>query len=161
MSPDPANPQISTNALHLVRIALGLNYFHFGYLKFYPDLSSAEVLAGYTVQRLSLYWLTPETALRSIAVLECVIGCAFLFNVMLRWITPLFLFHMAGTFLPLFLLPEICFKFAPLAPTLEGQYILKNFVLLSAGWLVLAPHCKSRRASVVAPPTPCEPEIIS
>lgn len=144
-----------------MRIALGLNYFHFGYLKFYPDLSSAEVLAGYTVQRLSFYGLSPEIAMRSIAVLECVIGCAFLFNVLLRWMAPVFLIHMAGTFLPLFLLPEICFKFAPLAPTLEGQYILKNFVLLSAGWLVLAPHCKSRCAPVVASPAPSERDIIS
>lgn len=160
MFSDSANRvQISASSLHLVRLALGLNYFHFGYLKFYPDLSSAENLAGYTVQRLSLYWITPENALRCIAILECLIGCAFLFNVFLRWLTPLFIFHMIGTFLPLVLLPEICFKFVPLAPTMEGQYILKNLVLLSAGWMVLAPHCKFRR-SVTTSPSHFEPEVV-
>ena len=52
---------------------------------------------------------------------------------------------MAATFAPIFLLPEFAFKFAPVAPTLEGQYILKNLVLVSAGWLVFAPHLASLR----------------
>ena len=135
---------VPNSSLDLIRLALGLNYIHFGYLKFFPDLSPAEVLANYVGQRLAHYWIDPGTALLVVAVLECLIGAAFLFNIGLRWVAPLFFFHMAATFLPLFLLPEVTFKFAPLAPTLEGQYILKNFVLLSAGWVVLAPHMHYR-----------------
>jgi uncharacterized membrane protein YphA (DoxX/SURF4 family) len=128
------------NAVHMVRLSLGLIYFHFGFLKFYPDLSPAEIIASYTAERMSLHWLDSATALQWIAILECVIGLCFLFNVFLAWVAPLFFFHMAATFAPILLLPEFAFKFAPLAPTIEGQYILKNLVLVSAGWIVLAPH---------------------
>ena len=136
----------------LIRLSLGLIYFHFGFLKFYPDLSPAEVIASYTAQKMSLYWLDSVTVLWLIAVLECVIGFGFLFNLWLRWIGLLFYFHMAATFVPVFILPEFAFKFAPLAPTIEGQYILKNFVLMAAGWVLLAPHfrefkCLRRSAS--------------
>jgi len=130
----------------MVRLSLGLIYFHFGFLKFYPDLSPAEIIASYTAQRLSLHWLDADTVLWIIAVLECGIGLCLLFNVLMRWVAPLFFFHMAATFAPIFLLPEFAFKFAPVAPTLEGQYILKNLVLVSAGWLVFAPHLTSLRS---------------
>jgi hypothetical protein len=46
---------------------------------------------------------------------------------------------------PLFVLPEFTFKFAPFGPTLEGQYILKNTVFLAAGLTVLWPSCFPRR----------------
>jgi uncharacterized membrane protein YkgB len=124
----------------LIRISLGIIYFHFGFLKFYPDLSPAEIIASYTAERLSLHSLDSATVLLVIAILECVIGLGFLFNCMLRWVGLLFFFHMAATFAPIFILPEIAFKFAPLAPTLEGQYVLKNLVLVAAGWVLLEPH---------------------
>lgn len=130
----------SAGSIHLIRISLGLIYFHFGYLKFYPDLSPAEVLAGYTAQILSSYAMNAHTVLLVVAVLECVIGLGFLFNICMRWVAVLFFFHMAATFLPLFVLPEFAYKFVPFAPTIEGQYILKNFVLVAAGWAVFSPH---------------------
>ena len=150
MNTDP--PSASTASLgatpashHFIRLSLGLIYFHFGFLKFYPDLSPAEILASYTAEKMSFHWLDSVTVLWIIAVLECVIGLGFLFNVFLRWIGLLFFFHMAATFIPVFILPEFAFKFAPLAPTLEGQYILKNFVLVAAGWVLLEPHFRHFR----------------
>jgi hypothetical protein len=125
-----------------IRLSLGLVYLHFGLLKFYPDLSPAEMISGYTAQRLSCYWLDSGEVLFLIAILECFIGGCFLLNVFLRWVAPLFFFHMAATFLPIFLLPELTFKVAPFAPTFEGQYILKNLVLVSAGWVVLSPYLR-------------------
>jgi uncharacterized membrane protein YkgB len=43
---------------------------------------------------------------------------------------------MLGTITPLFLFPELCFNQFPFAPTLEGQYIIKNVVLISAGIVI-------------------------
>ena len=63
----------------------------------------------------------------------------------MRTVAVLFTFHMAATFLPLLVLPEYAFKFVPFAPTMEGQYIIKNLVLVSAGWAVLAPYFKGFR----------------
>jgi hypothetical protein len=56
---------------------------------------------------------------------------------------------MPGTMLPLFLLPEVCFVQVPWVPTLEGQYIIKNLVLISAGLVIGA---TVRGGRVVADP---------
>ena len=124
----------------LLRWALGIVYFHFGFLKFFADLSPAELLAEQTIIRLSLFWLDAELALRLLAAFECVIGLGFIFDMKPRWIFFLFLAHMAGTFTPIFLLPGFAFKVVPFCPTFEGQYILKNLVFVAAGWTVLYPR---------------------
>lgn len=125
-----------------LRIALGVVYLHFGILKLFPDLSSAEMIAGQTIMRLSWSWLDPHTAVLALAVFECAIGLAFLLGIGRRWMPLVFFAHMAGTAVPLFLLPELVFKIAPFAPTLEGQYILKNLVFVAAAWIVLVPEMR-------------------
>lgn len=130
-----------------LRIALGIVYFHFGILKFFPDLSPAEMLASQTIMSLSWQWLDAHSALRVLAIFECAIGAGLLLNVFMRTTFVLFLLHMIGTFLPLYYLPEYAFKVSPLAPTLEGQYILKNIVFVAAGWTVLMPNVLPRKAS--------------
>lgn len=89
--------------------------------------------------RMSGYQMGADLALRSLAVMEVLIGIGFILNICLRWVSILFFAHMAGTFLPLFFLPELTFKYAPFAPTIEGQYIIKNLVFLAAGWAILLP----------------------
>lgn len=122
-----------------VRLSLGYIYLHFGVLKFFPDLSPAEVLASYTTMKLAGFSLDADAALFWVAIMECIIGVGFLLKTWMRLAGILFLVHMAGTLLPLFILPEFAFKFFPFAPTTEGQYILKNLVLIAAGWAVVAP----------------------
>ena len=128
-----------------MRIALGIVYFHFGFLKLFPDLSAAEMLAGQTVMRLSDGAIDANSALFYLAIMECALGIAMLFNVLMRFAFVLFLFHMLGTFTPLFVLPELTFKISPLAPTMEGQYILKNIVFVAAGWAVFFPALFQRQ----------------
>ena len=130
---------------HLLRLALGLIFFHFGFLKFFPDLSPAEMIASQTVMRMTGGSVDARTAMCWLALLECSIGVGFLLNAGLRIVSVLFLLHMVGTFMPLFVLPELAFKMGVLAPTLEGQYILKNIVFVAAGWTVLLPHCLRAR----------------
>ena len=128
----------------LLRLSLGIVFFHFGFLKFFPDLSPAEMLASQTVMQVSGGELDARSAMWWLALLECTIGLGFLFNVGLRFVSALFLLHMIGTFTPLFFYPELAFRIG-LAPTLEGQYILKNLVFVAAGWTVLLPHCLPKR----------------
>ena len=132
---------------HLLRFALGVVFFHFGFLKFFPDLSPAEMIASQTVMRLTGGNFDARTAMWWLALLESAIGVGFLLNMGLRFVSVLFLLHMIGTFMPLFVLPELVFKMGVLAPTLEGQYILKNIVFVAAGWTVLLPHCLPARWS--------------
>jgi len=121
-------------------LALGFVYLHFGLLKFFPDLSPAELIATQTVMAFSMNLLDASTAQFSLAILETVLGLGLIFNAFPRFIFGLFALHMIGTFLPLFLLPEFAFKIAPFAPNLEGQYIFKNIVYVAAGWTVLMPE---------------------
>ena len=123
-----------------LRLSLGFVYFHFGLLKFFPDLSPAELIGTQTVMMVSLHLLDAHTALVFLAVLECAIGLGLIFNLFPRLTFVLFSAHMVGTFMPLFVLPEFTFKFAPVAPNMEGQYIFKNLVFVAAGWTVLRPH---------------------
>jgi uncharacterized membrane protein YkgB len=134
-----ANPGPPT----FLRLAAGFVYFYFGLLKFFPDLSDAELLAGQTLIRLSLRWLDANTAIFWLAVIECTIGLSFLFNIGMRWTFFLFLAHQVSTFIPLFILPELTFKFVPFAPTMEGQYIMKNLISVAAGWTVMLPAVKA------------------
>ncbi len=133
-----------------LRLALGFVYFHFGVLKFYPDLSPAELIATQTVMSASFHFFDASSAQFSMAIMETVIGLGLILNVFPRITFFLFFLHMTGTFLPLVLLPEFTFKVAPLAPTIEGQYIFKNIVFVAAGWTVLLPQVLPRRQHVNA-----------
>ena len=76
---------------HLLRLALGLIFFHFGFLKFFPDLSPAEMIASQTVMRLTGGSFDARTAMWWLALLECSIGVGFLLNAGLRFVSVLFL----------------------------------------------------------------------
>lgn len=119
----------------LLRLALGYVYFHFGILKFYPDFSPAEMIGTQSILAVLGTGLPAPTALKALAILEIAIGIGFLFGLMPRLTRALFTIHIAGTFLPLAVFPELTFQFFPFAPTFEGQYVLKNLVLLTAGWI--------------------------
>ena len=135
-----------------LRLALGYVYLHFGFLKFFPDLSPAEMIATQTVMAFTMHLLDASTSQFYLAILECTIGLGLLFNIFPRLVFGLFVFHMFGTFLPLFLLPEFTFKIAPFAPNLEGQYIFKNVVYVAAGWTVLMPEIFSQCRKTEATP---------
>jgi ABC-type uncharacterized transport system permease subunit len=57
-------------------------------------------------------------------------------GVLLRTVLGLMLVQMAGTLAPLAIFPDEVFLYFPYAPTLEGQYIIKNAVLVSAGIVI-------------------------
>ena len=132
-------------AVKPIRASLAIVYFHFGVLKFFPDLSSAEMLATQTILCLRL-GVDVHTILYGLALFECSIALMLVLHVSMRVVFPLFILHMLGTFLPVFFLPELAFKYLPLAPNLVGQYIIKNFVFIAAGWaLYLAdPSCQGQ-----------------
>ncbi len=136
----------SSRSPTFLRLALGYIYLHFGFLKFFPDLSPAELIATQTVMAVSMHTLDATTAQFLLAIMETAIGLGLFFNLFPRFVFGLFIAHMAGTFLPLLLLPEFTFKIAPFAPTLEGQYIFKNIVYVAAGWTVLKPEISFRKS---------------
>ncbi|MFD1733839.1 hypothetical protein ACFSC4_25675 [Deinococcus malanensis] len=71
-----------------------------------------------------------------LATWECAIGLGLLSGRFLRLTLVLLFAQMASTFLPLVFFPEETFTVLPWVPNLEGQYIIKNLVLVSAGLVV-------------------------
>lgn len=140
--------------LLLLRLSLGLVFFWFGFLKFFPGLSPAQDLATRTIEVLSFGLLPPEVSIYILAVWECLIGLGLLVGRYIR-VTLLLLFvQMLGTITPVFLFPSEVFLRIPYAPTLEGQYIIKNMVLISAA-LVLGATVRGG-GMVVEPGEPIE-----
>ena len=138
-------------AYHATRISLAFVYFYFGVLKFFDGCSPAESLAGETIHIMFMELFSAESALQALAIFESALGILFLSNKLPKVAFLLFLAHMAGTFTPLILLPEVAFNGSPLMPTLVGQYIWKNVVYVAAVSAVFAP---------IVFPANSEPEIV-
>jgi uncharacterized membrane protein YkgB len=120
----------------LLRISVATVYLWFGVLKFFPGLSPAQELAARTIGTLSFGLVTPAAAVFLLAVLETTIGLGLLVGRYLRVVLPLMLAQMAGTVAPLLLFPSETFTIPPVAPTLEGQYIIKNLVFVCAALVI-------------------------
>ncbi len=120
----------------LLRVSVGIVFLWFGFLKFFPGLSPAQELAGRTIEILSFGVVKPAVSVPMLAALETIIGLGLLFGLALRLVLFLLFFQMLGTLTPLFLFPSEVFTRVPYAPTLEGQYIIKNLVLISAALVI-------------------------
>ena len=116
--------------LMLLRISLAVIFIWFGALKPFR-ISPADELIEKTV-----YWFDPNVFIPILGIWEVLIGVCLLFRPLIRVALFLLFLQMPGTFLPLVLLPETCFTHVPWAPTMEGQYIIKNLVLISAAIVV-------------------------
>jgi uncharacterized membrane protein YphA (DoxX/SURF4 family) len=118
---------MANNALLIMRIGLGVIFLWFGALKFFPGLSPAEELVRNTV-----YFVDPDLFIPVLATWEVLIGLGLIAGKYMR-ITLLLLFlQMPGTALPIVLLPEVVWTVFPFGLTLEGQYIVKNLVLIGS-----------------------------
>jgi len=133
----------------LLRLSLGIVFMWFGALKFFPGLSPAENLAARTISQITFGVLAPQTAVFILAVWESLIGIGLIFNLFMRATLLLLWVQMLGTITPILFFPGEVFSVFPYAPTLEGQYIIKNIVLVSAGLVIGA---TVRGGRVVADP---------
>ena len=141
--PGPLDPVDARLTLYMARYGivtlrgtLGVVFFWFGILKFFPGLSPAQTLALKTIDLLTLGFLPAGVGLVLLATLECAIGVGLISGKFMRLTLLLLAFQMVGAASPLLLFPGEVFTQFPYAPTLEGQYIIKNLVLVSAGIVI-------------------------
>lgn len=120
----------------VLRIGLGVVFLWFGALKFFPDLSPAQELATKTIEQLTFGVVGPTVSLPVLAAWESLIGLGLISGRFLRATLFLLAVQMLGTLTPLILFPAETFSQFPIAPTLEGQYIIKNIVLIGAAMVV-------------------------
>lgn len=122
---------LARNGLALLRISLGVVFFWFGALKLVPGLSPAEGLI-----RASLPFLPAQVFIPFLALWEMAIGLGFMTGRWMRFAILLLLLQMPGTLSPIVLCPDRVFTVFPWGLTLEGQYIIKNMVLISAALVI-------------------------
>jgi len=119
--------------VNLLRLAIALVYLWFGALKLVGASPAADLVVR------TVFWLPPRTALLFIGGWEVLIGVALLFAHPLILRAGLFLLwlQLLGTSQVFILLPGTAFQHGnPLLPTLEGQYAIKNVVLITAGLVI-------------------------
>lgn len=119
-----------------LRLSIGIIFLWFGGLKFFDGLSPAQNLAVETIDHLTLHIFSSTAIIYGLATWETVIGIGLIFNLMLRETLLLLFLQMIGTFSPIFIFPDKVFTQFPYALTLEGQYIIKNLVIVGAGIVI-------------------------
>ena len=123
---------------HLIafgRIALFIVYFWFGILKTFL-ISPANPLINRLMGATYLsHIMSFDTFIILFACFEMLIGILFLFKKTAKAALVLMMLHMITTTLPLIFLPEMTWQ-GFLTPTLEGQYIIKNIILIALALLV-------------------------
>jgi len=130
---------VDAHALALLRATVGIVFVGFGVLKLFPSASPAEQLAVDAATKMTL-GLVPETVLLlSLAALETAIGIGLIVGRrLLRPALVAFFLHMGGVFSTLVLLPDAMWQPHSPAPTMEGQYVVKNVVLVAVCLVVAA-----------------------
>ena len=123
---------MSAHGVRLLRLSLAVTFIWFGMLKV-VGVSPVRDLVAHTV-----YWVSPEFFVPFLGVWEVVVGLGLLFAVAIRLTLLLFWLQMIGTLLVLILRPDIAFQQGhnPLLLTTEGEFVIKNLVLISAGLVV-------------------------
>jgi len=117
-------------SLPVLRVSLGVVFIWFGALKPFGNSPANDVIIK------TIYWFDPDIFIPILGIWEMLIGLCLLWTPLIRFGLFLLAVQMPGTFLPLILRPEICFTSAPFNLTLEGQYIIKNLILIGAAMVV-------------------------
>ncbi len=122
---------LSNYSILFLRLALALTFIWFGVLKVIGASPVADLVAE------TVPWLAPQFVVPAIGVWEILVGIGLMTRFVLRVTLLFFFLQMAGTFLVLVTQPELAFQNNnPLLLTTIGEFVVKNFVLVSAGLVI-------------------------
>jgi putative oxidoreductase len=122
---------LSRIGLPLLRISLGIVFLWFGALKIAGTTPVADLVAD------TVYWFDPAWFVPLLGGFEVFVGVFLVLGKLMRLVLLLFGLQMIGTFLVFVVQPEVAFvRDNPLLLTVEGEFVVKNLVLLSAGLVV-------------------------
>ncbi|MUP45753.1 DoxX family membrane protein [Gramella sp. BOM4] len=110
----------------ILRYALAVIFIWFGALKITGDSPASNIV------EITVFWFDPEVFIPILGIWEVLIGVCLLFKKLIRLALLLLVFQMPGTFLPLIIHPDICFIEFPFKLSMEGQYIIKNLIIIGA-----------------------------
>lgn len=132
----PLTNWMAANGIKFLRWSIALIFIWFGGLKFFPGASPAEALAGGSIELLTFGLVPASVGLPILAAWEVLIGVGMLVPKFMRFTILLLYVQMMGTFSPVFIMPEVVFNSFPLVLTIEGQYILKNLIVITAALII-------------------------
>lgn len=138
------------HAVLALRLSIGLVYLWFGVVKFFPGLSPAEHIVNETFRIASFGAIPPDVARALVAAWEFIVGVGLLTGLCMRTTLVLLGLQLAGAMAPLVLMPETTWKM-PFVLTMDGQYIVKDLIVISAA-IVLASTLHPQRARGAALP---------
>jgi putative oxidoreductase len=127
---------LTRQSIPMLRVSLGMIVLGFGVLKYFPGVSPAENLVK-TTMHLVTFGLVPDmVAMVGVATMECFIGLSLIISRGLRATIYLLVLWVVGVLSPVVLLPQRLFSGPHHAPTLEGQYVLKDVILFTASLVI-------------------------
>lgn len=121
-------------ALPFSRFALFVVYFWFGALKVFADSPANPLVNALLDKTMPGVAFAPFIVV--FGVFEMIIGILFIIPHLERLGIFLLTIHFIAIFMPLFILPQITWQ-SFMTPTLEGQYIIKNILLIALALVVL------------------------
>jgi len=128
-------------SLLMLRVSLGVVFVWFGALKVANVTPVAALIAG-TVPWVDAAWFVPL-----LGAVEVVVGVALIAGRRLTVVSFVLVAHLTGTLLVFVMQPQVAFQHGnPLLLTTEGEFVMKNVVLISAA-LVLASRLQVRPVS--------------
>jgi uncharacterized membrane protein YkgB len=114
----------------VLRVAIAVVFVWFGALKIFGISPAGELVAA------TVYVVDPALFVPVLGVWEVVIGLCLLYRPLIRVGIVLLFVQLPGTFFPIVLLPEVVFTTFPYGLTVEGQYIVKNLVIIGAALVI-------------------------
>ena len=151
--------QFVAHSVAVLRVAVGLVFFGFGVLKYFPGVSPAQNLTEATTHILFFGLVPGRVCMVVVATLECVIGLSLIAGRPMRVAIWLLGTEFVGILSPLVLLPGRLFSGPHHVPTLEGQYVLKDIILVGAAMVIAAATFRGGRLvrSDLPPTSPIRP----
>jgi putative oxidoreductase len=141
------HPWLTRHSITLLRVSVGLIALGFGLLKYFPGVSPAENLVETTTHLLTLGLIPDKVAMIGVATLECAIGLSLIIGRGLRVTIYLLVLWILGILSPVVLLSERLFSGPNHAPTLEGQYVLKDVILFTASLVIATTLYRSKHSA--------------
>ena len=121
-----------------LRFSLAIIFIWFGLLKILGNSPANELVTK------TIYWFDPSWFIPILGTWEVMIGIFFLSLPLIRLAIFLLRPQMIGSFLPLILLQGNVFTSFPFGLTIEGQYIIKNLIIISSA-LVIGSHVRDNK----------------
>lgn len=154
LKPAVVHHWLARHNITLLRISMGAVIFGFGFLKYFSGVSPAEALIREVTRTLTFGLVPGHVAMILFATTECAIGLSLMTGRGLHLIRYLLVVWAVGILSPVALFPTELFMGPHHAPTLLGQYVLKDFILLTASLVIATNWSRAQHAD--CPPRSAE-----